>query len=221
MLQEFRRHNLFQENLTLFQKEDPHLSFLSELSYVSSLDWWKEIDWKSPGILILTGGRQIGKSTSTKLMIQEMLKKKHFLPQSIFFLPADQILDHIQLTRTLRFFLESLPERSKPFLLIIDEITFVKEWDRSIKALADEGWFRRGFCLLTGSDSVILKEAASRFPGRRGKADQVDFHLYPLSFRDYIALVEPRLLKPKTKDLESLYRLFSNYLQCGGISPSD
>ena len=195
MIEEFHRHNLFQESLSAFQKHDPHLSYLSELHYVSPLDWWKSIDWKSPGILILTGGRQIGKSTSTKLLIKEVLKTNRVSADSIFFLPADQILDHLQLTRILRFFLDSLPKNSSPFLLVIDEITFVRDWDRSIKALADEGWFRRGFCLLTGSDSVILKEAASRFPGRRGRADQVDFHLHPLSFREYVSLIEQKFIK--------------------------
>ena len=55
----------------------------------------------------------------------------------------------------------------KKFLLIIDEVTFVKDWDRVIKALADEGLFEHGLCILTGSDCLILKEAAQRFPGRR------------------------------------------------------
>ncbi|MBF0493236.1 MAG: ATP-binding protein [Deltaproteobacteria bacterium] len=216
MIEEFRRHNLFVEGFGLFQKQDPHLSYLSELRYVSPLDWWKAIDWKSPGILILTGGRQIGKTTSTKLLIEAVLKAKRFSADSIFFLPADQILDHFQLTRILRFFLEGLPNDSSPFLLLIDEITFVKDWDRSIKALADEGWFRRGFCLLTGSDSVILKEAASRFPGRRGRADQVDFHLHPLSFREYVNLMDPSLLKNPEKNIEKLFTCFGSYLQCGG-----
>ncbi len=216
MIQEFHRHNLFQESLATFQSQDPHLSYLSELQYVSDLDWWKAIDWEAPGILILTGGRQIGKTTSTKLLIEEVLKTKKIAAESIFFLPADQILDHIQLTRILRFFLESLPKNSSTFLLVIDEITFVKDWDKSIKALADEAWFRRGFCLLTGSDTVLLKEAASRFPGRRGKADQVDFHLRPLSFREYVNLLDAPCLKKPESNTDKIFNYFHTYLQCGG-----
>ena len=86
----------------------------------------------------------------------------------MLYLPCDEIFDARELGETIRSFLETVP--SGPFLLIVDEVTFVKNWDRVIKALADEGVFRRGICLLTGSDTVILKEAAMRFPGRRGKA---------------------------------------------------
>jgi len=216
MLEEYRFHNLFKESIDRYKKEDPQLSALAEIPLVYPLHGLEKIDWQSAGIYILTGGRQIGKSTSTKRLILETLQSKKFLPSAIFYLPADQIIDHLHLTRVIRFFLESLPHDRSPFLLVLDEITFVKEWDRSIKALADEGWFRRGFCILTGSDSVILKEAAVRFPGRRGRADQVDFHICPLSFRQYVQLVDPNLLKNSSSNIEDLFLAFSNYLQCGG-----
>jgi len=98
------------------------------------------------------------------------------------------------------------------FLLVIDEVTFVKHWDRVIKSLADEGVFRRGLCLLTGSDTLILKEAAMRFPGRRGDASQTDFHVYPLSFPEYAHLRFPDSLSRQN----NLSLLFQEYLHCGG-----
>lgn len=217
MIEEFNRHNLFWESRERYENEDPHLSFLKTVSLVHSMDWWREVDWTKPGILILTGGRQIGKSTSTKLLIKEALKKRRFEPKSVFYLPCDQILDHQHLMRILRFFLEGLPSPQSSFLLVIDEVTFVADWDRAIKSLADEGWFRKGFCLLTGSDSIILKEAAVRFPGRRGEADIVDFHLWPLSFHDYVGLAHPDLLQgPPDRKIKDLFTAFSHYLKCGG-----
>lgn len=216
MLEEYARHNLFRESLAKFVNEDPQLSLLKDLKYVHPMDWWKDVDWNHPGIFILTGGRQIGKTTSTKLLIKHVLKKKMFSPKRVFYLPCDQIDDYHHLSRVLRFFFEDVESESGKFLLIIDEVTFVRDWDRSIKALADEGRFREGFCIITGSDSVILKEAASRFPGRRGHADVVDFHLYPLSFRDYVELVSPKLIKKPASDLESLFQHFEDYLICGG-----
>lgn len=98
------------------------------------------------------------------------------------------------------------------FLLIIDEITFVKEWERVIKALADESYFTQGLCLLTGSDTLILKEAAMSFPGRRGTSDQVDFHIYPLTFFDHVNLVHQK----STPTIKQLSDYFSDYLRCGG-----
>lgn len=215
MLDEYKIHNQFWNDRERFLKEDPHLSFLQHLAYVHPLDWWKNIDWKEPGILILTGGRQIGKTTSLKLLTKHILQKSLFHQRSIFYFPCDLILDVNQLVHTLRFFLDSIPQG--PFLLLIDEITFVPHWDRAIKALADEGRFKNGFCLITGSDSVILKEAAQSFPGRRGQASKVDFHLLSLDFHDYVSLVQSSILKNPQENLSLLFQLFSNYLQCGGF----
>lgn len=216
MIEQYVRHNLFRESTEKFLREDPQLALLKGLAYVHPMDWWKNIDWRTPGIYLLTGGRQIGKTTSTKLLIKHALTKKLFAPQRIFYLPCDQIDDYHHLSRVLGFFFDGLEKEKGPFLLIIDEITFVREWDRSIKALADEGRFREGFCIVTGSDSVILKEASKRFPGRRGHADTVDFHLLPLTFREYIALVAPPLLRTPSAHVDALFQHFDKYLICGG-----
>jgi predicted AAA+ superfamily ATPase len=98
----------------------------------------------------------------------------------------------------------------------LDEVTFVSGWDKCVKALADEGIFRGGFCILTGSDTVILKEAAARFPGRRGNAAETDFHIYPLTFREYMELVAPSLLTGGEQKLNDLFEAFDRYLKCGG-----
>src|SRR3990167_11143813 len=211
MLTAFTKHNQFHKNgLDDFQQSDPHLRALSELTYQHSPYWWKNLSLQIPGIYILTGGRQVGKSTSCKLLIEHCLKKKIFKPTHILYLPCDEIFDAKELSTILRFFLQTIGE--KKFLLIIDEVTFVKDWERIIKALADEGYFTHGLCLLTGSDTLILKEAAMSFPGRRGIADQVDFHIYPLTFSDYVHLVH----KKSAPTLKQLSDYFSNYLQCGG-----
>ena len=210
MLETYVNHNQFIKGLESFTKLDPHLNSLSQLKYQHSADWWKELKLNEPGIYILTGGRQIGKSTSCKLLIKHCLQKKIFSKDCMFYLPCDEIYDAKQLGQIIRLFFDQVV--SKRFLIIIDEITFVKDWDRVIKALADEGYFKNGLCLLTGSDTLILKEAAMRFPGRRGKASKIDFHLYPLSFFEYV-----ELLLQKTKiNNEKLYKLFKDYLICGG-----
>ncbi len=94
MLEQYARHNLFRESPAKFVREDPQLSSLKELAYVHPMDWWKGIAWNEPGIYLLTGGRQIGKTTSTKLLIKHALDKKLFSPQRIFYLPCDQIDDY-------------------------------------------------------------------------------------------------------------------------------
>ncbi len=210
MLESYAVHNRFKEGLKAFDELDPQLRELSQLRYQYSPHWWRQLDLSAPGIYILTGGRQVGKSTSCKLLIRYCLEKKLFPPTQMLYLPCDEIPDAKALGDILRFFLNQVSQQR--FLLIIDEVTYVKDWDRVIKALADEGHFKIGLCLLTGSDTLILKEAAMRFPGRRGKAAQTDFHVYPLSFSEYVNLLSPK----KKPTMEILSSFFKDYLQCGG-----
>ena len=209
MLEKYKIHNLFKAGLKEFIQSDPHLSTLSQQKYQYEANWWAEMYLDTPGIYILTGGRQVGKSTSCKLLIKHCLQNKVFTGSGIFYLPCQEIWDPKSLGQTIRFILEEFG--NERFLLIIDEITFVENWDRVIFALAEEGYFKKGLCLLTGSDTSILKEAAVRFPGRRGKATKTDFHFYPLSFHDYVKLVSTKKISP-----ERLHELFGTFLQCGG-----
>src|ERR1700737_3445051 len=129
----YENHNQFRNNFLFFNELDPHLRALSPLSYQYHFGWGRLFSFDMPGIYILTGGRQIGKSTSCKLLIRYCIENHLFPPDSIFYCPCDEIYDAHQLGQTLRAILKDM---SQPhFLLIIDEITYVKNWDRVIKAL--------------------------------------------------------------------------------------
>ena len=52
------KHNLFRESLLIFEEKDPHLYALSRLKYQHSSTWWANLSLDTPGIYILTGGRQ-------------------------------------------------------------------------------------------------------------------------------------------------------------------
>ncbi|MBI5527900.1 MAG: ATP-binding protein [Deltaproteobacteria bacterium] len=216
MIDEFRLHNLFLQSVEAFERDDPHLSSLHGLPIVHPLDWWRGLGVERPGVFILTGGRQIGKSTSTKLLIRHALRDLGLPAAAILYLPCDSVVDHVHLVRILRHFLDSLPDKALPFLLVVDEVTFVKEWPRAIKALADEGRFRRGICVITGSDTALLRDAALAFPGRRGESETADFHLMPIPFGEYAELAEPALPGTEPARAERLHVLFRNYLVCGG-----
>lgn len=190
-MEQFAAHNLFRKDVSLFLKNDPQLSMLDDLPFVFESPLEERIPLSTPGIYILTGGRQVGKSTLVKQIIRNLLGKE-IAPELIFYLPCDTIETFDGLMFHIESFKEELAGR-RPFFLFIDEITYVKNWDRAIKALADEGLFRNGSVLITGSDSVILKEAMMRFPGRRGEADEQDFHYYPLSFYDFVSLKDKPL----------------------------
>jgi len=79
--------------------------------------------------------------------------------------------------------------------------------------------------MLTGSDLTMMQDARIRFPGRRGKASVVDFHIYPLSFREFIELkkvfknvdsLDEIIKHPSEANIETLYKEFDQYLIHGG-----
>jgi predicted AAA+ superfamily ATPase len=72
--------------------------------------------------------------------------------------------------------------------VLLDEVTYIRDWDKGVKFLADAGFLQNVALVLTGSDSVIIREARMRFPGRRGSAPVADFHLFPLTFYEVVTL---------------------------------
>ena len=238
MKEDFAIHNLFWKNIDQFEKVDPQLSRLEGLPYLHKSILEDEIPILTPGIYILTGSRQVGKTTLLKLIIKNLLKKQKVEPSQIYYLPCDTIGNYKQLLFEIEQFRLSI-DSEKHFVLFIDEITYVSEWDRAIKSLADAGFFSNGSAVITGSDIYILKEAMMRFPGRRGTAARQDFHLHPLSFFEYVTLKDDQFIQvfsecrqsfiEKMKpffpalDSNSVHKLsgfFTEYLICGGFMPA-
>ncbi len=185
------------------------------------------IDVSVPGIYTLTGGRQIGKTTALKLWMKEAIDKQ-FPAGSISFFSGEMIDDHHALVRILQNDLQEEIQTGTNRILILDEVTYIKDWDKGIKFLADSGELENVVLVLTGSDSVIIQEARKRFPGRRGKAEVVDFHMNPLSFRQVVQLREPQTgdfldsTKATTSNLpepilDQLQSLFQDYILHGGF----
>ena len=216
-MDQFEIHNLHWKGLRRFEEGDPHLTFVKELKYIAPLDWWKQIPRTEGGIYLLTGGRQIGKSTSLKLFMQFLMNTSKFKesPQRLFYFPCDQIMNRQHLYEIIQSFLGQVGNHF--FCLLIDEITFIQDWEKTIKGIADEGHFRHGICIITGSDRVLLEEAATALPGRRGKINKVDFSLHPLSFRQFIELVAKGALPVSQKNLSQLQSHFEKYQICGGF----
>ena len=214
-------HNSHLESGLRFRETDPYLRRLARqpLPHTSSLI--KRLP-ESPGIYTLTGGRQVGKTT---LLKQWMALKidKGIAPESIFFFTGELIDDHHSLVRQITALLD---EKPKAQFLLLDEVTYIRDWDRGVKYMADAGFLDSIVLIITGSDTVIIKDARTRFPGRRGTADKVDFHLYPLNFQDVIRLKKiltdeetASIIEGETaseKTIQLLFAEFDNYLLHGG-----
>lgn len=232
MIDELDIHNQFKESISRYKKHDPHLKRLADLPLIYHSPLLDEQVFNNPGIYLITGGRQIGKTTFLKQFILNLLIKRKTDPNRILFLSGEIIDSHHILRRIINQFYD---ESASHKYLFIDEINYIPDWDKSIKYLADSGVLEKMSVILTGSDSRIIRTSMKRFAGRRGKSDKVDFVFTPLSFKEFVCLKNKKLKplcekiisNPLSADLpdynkkhNQLTAQFYEYLLHGGYLPA-
>lgn len=213
----FYHHNLHLKSISAFKKFDPNLGRLKGQPYVYYSNIINELPVDVPGVYTLGGGRQIGKTTLLKQWMLKLLEKEKIPANNIAFISGELVDDHHVLYSLLEEQIHQMSEQQKLFL-IIDEVTYIKDWDKAIKYAADINLLHNVTLLITGSDLLLMQKAKMRFPGRRGISDQVDFHLNALSFREVLKLKlniqqDSKLLELKS---EVLLQEFYRYLEHGG-----
>ena len=232
MFEEFALHNQFNESIERYRDFDPQLRRIHSAPLIYHSNLLNEPSFHAAGIYLITGGRQLGKTTFLKQFILKLLTTRHISPSNVLFLTAELINTHDGLRRLVeQFFADSAPFQ----YLFIDEINYIPDWDIAIKYLADAGLFEKMSVIITGSDSQIIKVAMKRFAGRRGRSDCVDFVFHPLSFKEFVCLKAPELKLAcleitKTSLLEplplyeqqhdTLTALLYEYLLHGGYLPA-
>ena len=181
--------------------------------------------------ILFIGPRQVGKTTFFKLLIYDLLFNKKIKPNKICYFSCELLKNFKEIVELFRKF--SL--FADPKYIFLDEISFVKDWNKSVKYLLDSNILKNKVVYLTGSSSLELKK--ERFPGRNIKIK----YFLPLSFRDFINIFGSKQIKKevkenqiefknnkeifeKTKKLivfkEELDKLFYKFLQSGGFPRS-
>jgi predicted AAA+ superfamily ATPase len=232
MLEELAIHNQFKESIDRYRDHDPHLKRLKDQPFVYHSPLLEEPKFHQPGIYLITGGRQIGKTTFLKQFILDLLIKRGQNPAGISFISGEIIDTHHILRRMVHQFYDAA---IMPQYLFIDEVNYIPDWDKSIKFLADSAMLESMCVILTGSDSRVIRAAMKRLAGRRGEADQVDFKFFPLSFKEFVCLKERHAeplcneiaANPLTAELtdyaahhNELTRCLYEYLLHGGYLPA-
>lgn len=179
-------HNLQWQGSAEFLQQDPALKGLRQLPLRHEPELLAQLPLRTPGIYTLVGGRQVGKSTLLKQLMQQLLATE-VDPLCVAYVTCELFVDAEELRRVLTDLLAAMPQGELVWLLV-DEVTYVAGWDRTVKFLADAGNLERCFLLLTGSDHLLIQDSLKRLPGRRGRADVVDFHLRPLAFGQFCRL---------------------------------
>jgi len=178
----------------------------------------------------LSGPRQVGKTTAVKLLIRELLRSRQ--QESIFYYSCDELSDHVELGEVIDGYLRSAGARGlKGRVIFLDEVTFVRDWWRSVKSRIDDGSLKGDVVTITGSGSLDLLKQKERFPGRRGHG--VDIVMRPRSFGQFVVAVGgPPLIGARSLSeagdaiaanrlhSSSLRTHFEDYLQAGGFPRS-
>lgn len=93
----------------------------------------------------LTGPRQVGKTTTIKILIHNLLENGEN-PHNILYYPCDELINFQELGEILdNFISRQISRNSSITIIILDEITFVKEWWRAIKSRIDQNLFKNQF----------------------------------------------------------------------------
>src|ERR1700733_10548926 len=107
----FLPHNYHLVNAKKFDSLDPQLLQLKKQVYVFHSSFIESFPTDIPGIYLLSGGRQIGKTTLLKQWMWHLLRQ-NILPEAIAFLSGELIDDHHMLLHLLQQQLAQMPKNT-------------------------------------------------------------------------------------------------------------
>lgn len=222
-------------------EEDPYIRAFDEAPLHWDPPFFHTLNLREDSVYILLGPRQVGKTTFFKLLLRKLLSDEGVHPRRLLYLNCEEIGS--QTPQELAEGIESYvgwarPRFSDRLYVLLDEATYVRDWERGIKIVADRGSLRGITLMATGSHAAGLRRGAERLPGRRGRGKSLDILLLPLSFREFIAAKNPDVAQKLPAfskwDLDALFGaarevslhrevlipLFETYLSTGGFPRS-
>ena len=154
-----------------------------------------EFDWSKDRVYTLRGPRQVGKTTLLKLVARKMIVEEKRDPRSVLYFSCDSLTKGEDLVQVLRIYGEFAGRYSLGrCVLLIDEVSSIKGWERSIKLLADNSELKGRTIVLTGSHSLDIRRSSELLPGRRGEGKgTINRLLLPMTFSEYAVATDPRL----------------------------
>ena len=161
----------------------PHLFRLESSPFIFNIDFGLDELPEEPGILLIRGPRQYGKSTWLESQVLETIKK--YGPGNAFYLNGDFIPSAEDLADQLETLALSFPSNAKVKRIFVDEITSIRNWETILKRLVDNGILREILVITTGSKATDLRRGAERLPGRKGKLERTTYLFTPISYKAF------------------------------------
>lgn len=169
--------------------------------------------------VVLMGPRRVGKTVLLYHVIQRLIENG-VSPKQICYISIEApVYIGLRLEQVIEYYSEifNLKELEDCYIFF-DEIQYLKDWERHLKKLVED--YRSVKLIASGSAAAALKlksieSGAGRF---------TNFHLPPLTFYEYLYLLEKDGLVIENKDsifhesadINELNREFINYLNFGG-----
>lgn len=173
----------------------PHVYRLSQAPYIFPHHFGLEELPTEPGILMIRGARQYGKSTWLEQQLIQTIKK--YGAGSAYYLNGDFLADAKMLSEKLEDLAASFSKDTPIRRIFIDEITAIDDWETALKKLVDNGTLRNVLIITTGSKATDLRRGAERLPGRKGKLDKTNYLFTPISYQSFYKTCHGKL-KDKT-----------------------
>jgi len=181
-----------------WEARDPHLRRLSAQPVELPALVADRIALREPAVHVVRGPRQVGKSTEMKLLAKKALaggrRATDVLYVTLDLLAGEGSASAVDTVRRAK----ELSRCGEGAVLLLDEVTAVKDWQVAVKYLWDAGIIDRDVVVCTGSSAIDLRVgAAERLPGRRGAG--LDFLALPRSFAAFARALDSRI--PGSPDL--------------------
>ena len=184
----------------------------------------KHIDIEKNAVYSIRGPRQVGKTTTIKIIIRTLLKTKP--SANIFYFACDDVRDYTQLRDILETYHDWLrKQNNKRVYVFLDEISSVKDWQRAVKHFIDTKGNQNLTMIHTGSQILDIKNSTERLPGRVGEKEGISTNkiLLPMKFAEYVELRNPEIYEQVKKwelDEQATRNHDFQVLMAGKIPPS-
>lgn len=179
-------------------ENDPRLLTLKDQKLVWTPAAILNTDLESDAVHILTGPRQVGKSTTVRMLMRSLLLEKRIEPRNLLLFNCDILSSPKEIVDVVMHYLDHISTEGRKYIFL-DEISSVDDWPNAVKWLVDQGHGKGCAFFLTGSSSIRLKKSGEFLPGRRGAGK--DIVQMPLTFAEFVRLEHPEI---KTADILEL-----------------
>lgn len=157
-----------------------------------------------PVVKILTGIRRCGKSTILKMIMNKLKEERGIDSNHIIFYRFDSMEYNGMTSSQMYTELKSKLSPDQKTYFFLDEVQEIEDWEKVINSLASDYDVD---IYITGSNSRMMSSEISTYLTGR----YIRFHIYTLSFQEYLSFRE------HYGNVGNLKEEFARYIQLGGF----